>query len=289
METDRLFVHEKPKLKKPTLVLGFSGWMNGGEVSTGTVQYLCNKLDVRLLAEIESEDFYILNFPGTMEITSLFRPHARIEAGMVTDFQVPSNNFYCDEKHDLILFLGKEPNLRWLEYSECLFDLASRFGVSSIYFIGSVGGAVPHTRQPRMLASVSHEKLKPDLSKLGIHFSNYEGPAGISTYLTQDAADHDIPMIVLVAEIPPYVQGKNPRCIEAMVKLLGGILDVHVEHEDLQKMGDDLERRLNEALADHPELLDRIKSLEDNYDREIFDDKMDDMKHWLTERGIRLD
>ena len=87
MEDDRVLIHERPKMKEPRLVLGFSGWMNGGEVSTGTVQYLCNKMDVKLLAELDSEDFYIQNFPGTMEVTSMFRPYARIEDGLVTEYE----------------------------------------------------------------------------------------------------------------------------------------------------------------------------------------------------------
>jgi hypothetical protein len=38
-----LIIYERPKLKTPRMVLGFSGWMDGGEVSTGTVEYLRDK------------------------------------------------------------------------------------------------------------------------------------------------------------------------------------------------------------------------------------------------------
>ena len=44
METDRLRIHDSPNLREPRLVLGFSGWMDGGEVSTGTVGYLARTL-----------------------------------------------------------------------------------------------------------------------------------------------------------------------------------------------------------------------------------------------------
>jgi proteasome assembly chaperone (PAC2) family protein len=289
MEDDRILIHERPKIKAPRLVLGFSGWMNGGEVSTGTVQYLCNKIDVSLLAELDSEDFYIQNFPGTMEVTSIFRPYARIENGLVTEYIAPTNEFYYCEEHNLILFLGKEPNIKWFEYSEAIFQIVEKFDVSMIYFLGSVGGAVPHTRQPRILASISDSKLQSSIKQLGIHLSDYEGPVGISTYLTQEAADREVPMIVLVAEIPPYVHGKNPRCIETMVKLICGLLLIHLDHDELRAMGDDLEKKLDKALSKHPELEERIRELEDSYDKEIFDDRLGDMKQWLAERGIRLD
>jgi len=63
-----LIIYEKPKLTHPRMVLGFSGWMDGGEVSTGTVNYLIDKLEASKFAEIDPEDFFLLNFPGSMEI-----------------------------------------------------------------------------------------------------------------------------------------------------------------------------------------------------------------------------
>lgn len=289
MGSDRLFIHERPRMKAPRLVIGFSGWMNGGEVSTGTVGYLTEKLDADLLAEIDSEDFYILNFPGTMEITSLFRPRVTVENGIVTDFRTPENTFYCSPENNVILFLGSEPNIRWWEFTECIFELAETFDVSMIYFIGSVGGAVPHTRQPRLQVSISDEQLRSGLQQLGFNFTNYTGPGGISSYLIQEARERKIPMVTVVAEIPPYVQGRNDRCIESMIKVMCGLLLVYVDHEDLRRRGDELEKKLNAALEHHPELLERIRELEDKYDREIFDSTMDELKQWLTDKGIRLD
>jgi len=40
-----------------TLVLAFSGWMDGGDVSTGTVSRLVHLLDARAIAEIDPEPF----------------------------------------------------------------------------------------------------------------------------------------------------------------------------------------------------------------------------------------
>ena len=60
MEADKLQIYEKPCLREPRLILGFSGWMNGGEVSSGTVQGLINKLEAKYFAEIEPEGFYIM-------------------------------------------------------------------------------------------------------------------------------------------------------------------------------------------------------------------------------------
>jgi hypothetical protein len=67
-----------PVLDQATLVLALTGWMDGGDVSTGTVRRLVDLLGARPIAEIDPEPFYIYNVPGSMEIAALFRPHVKI-------------------------------------------------------------------------------------------------------------------------------------------------------------------------------------------------------------------
>jgi len=223
MASDKLHIDKRPKLDNPRLLVGLSGWMDGGQVSTGTVKCLIERLGAERFAEIEPEGFYIYNFPGSMEITSLFRPHTKIKDGLITSFEVPRNAFFCDEKNDLILFMGKEPNLQWREFADCIFSLCSEFNVKTIYFIGSVAGLVPHTREPRLFCSVSDEKLKATFEHYGVKFTNYEGPASIVTYLTTNSREWNLNIISLVAAIPAYVQGDNPKCIEAVTRRVAGI------------------------------------------------------------------
>ena len=289
MSLDRVTLYAHPELRNATMILGFSGWMDGGEVSTGTIESLIGELDAKLLGEIDSEDFYILNFPGSMEISSMFRPYTKIEDGVITTFEAPRNRFFYSEPDNLILFTGKEPNLKWSEYAEALFSVASRFDVSMIYFIGSVAGLVPHTRGPRVFSSVSDEGLKPGLEQYRVRFTNYEGPASIITYMTRLAGGRGIRMATLVAEIPAYVQGRNHRCIEAMAKQLAGILNLQINLDELRAMGDKLEHRLDELVEEHPELHQRIQKLEEDYDNDVFDTEMGDLKEWLVQQGIRLD
>ena len=289
MASEPLKIHARPTVRDARMVLGFSGWMNGGDVSTGTIETLVGKLSAYLLAEIDSEDFYILSFPGSMEISSLFRPRARIEDGLITEFQGPANKFFYSEMANLILFVGKEPNLHWAEYADCIYSVATQFGVSMIYFIGSVAGLVPHTREPRMYGSVSDEGLKPMLERFRVRFSNYEGPASLVTYLTRLAARKSMPMVNLVAEIPAYVQGTNHRCIETMTRRLAAILNLQVNLDDLRALGDRLEERLSEVVQKKEELQERIRGLEEAYDSDIFDTEMGDLKDWLEQQGIRLD
>lgn len=283
----KLYIH--PKLDQPRMVLGLSGWMDGGEVSTGTVGYLVQQTQARKLAEIVPDDFYIYNFPGSMEFSSLFRPLVYLQDGLVANFQEPENYFYYDETSQLILFDGKEPNLKWKKFGDCIFSLAETFGCREIYFIGSFAGLVPHTREPRITGNVSHKALKDRLGPYNIRYSDYQGPAGLATYLTQAARGNDISMINLVAEIPAYVEGRNPRCIEAMVKYLATLLHLQVNLEEMRQIADELEKKLNKVIEERTELHEHISRLEENYDQEVFDADLGDLKTWLERQGIRLD
>ncbi|MGD9109952.1 MAG: PAC2 family protein, partial [Phycisphaerales bacterium] len=273
----------------PRVLLGFSGWMDGGDVSTGTINLLIEKLGAEKIAEIKPDSFYLYSFPGSMELTALFRPHTRIKEGLIKSYELPTNMFFCSEKDNLILFNGKEPNINWSEFADCIFELCNKCGVRNIYFIGSVAGLVPHTREPRLFCSVSNPQLKDKLVHYGVKFSNYEGPASIVTYLTSRATEYSVDMVSFVSAIPAYVQGYNPKCIEAVIRRLAGILELQIDLDNLRVISDSFEKKLSNVVQEQPELADRIRKLEEDYDNEIFNNEMGDLKKWLQEKGVRLD
>jgi proteasome assembly chaperone (PAC2) family protein len=269
--------------------MGLSGWMDGGDVSTGTINYLVAKLKAEDVAEIKPGGLYLYNFPGSMEIASIFRPHCKIEDGLVKNYDSPHNTFYCSREHNLLLFSGTEPNINWDIYADAIFEICRHFDIERIYFVGSVAGLVPHTREPRLFCSVSHAALKDTFVHYGVKFSNYEGPASIVTFLTNDAAHHNIEMVSLICTIPAYVQGYNPMCITSVIRRLMGFLEIEINLDDIQKNSEEFEKRLSTIVEQQTELAGNIRKLEEDYDNEIFNNEMGDLKNWLQQQGIRLD
>jgi len=254
MIPDALNMLARPDLDRPRMILGFTGWMDGGDVSTGTVNTLLSKLDAEVLADIRPEEFYIYGSPGSMETSALFRPHAAISEGLLQAYQPPVSRFYSCPDDRLILFEGREPNLHWPEYAECILTVAEEFGTEAIYFVGSVAGVVPHTRDPRLFASVSRPELHEQIERIGARPSDYEGPASFVTHLTHVAGEREIDLYSLVAEIPAYIRGTNPRCIEAMVRRLAAILGIQIENADLRAASDAFERKINQLATKREEL-----------------------------------
>ncbi|MGO8688795.1 MAG: PAC2 family protein [Thermoguttaceae bacterium] len=268
INSEILKIHQLPPLENANLVLAFTGWMNGGEVSIGTVQHLVNLLGGKPVAEIDPEPFCIYCAPGPMEVAAMYRPHVEIEEGLVKKIDLPTNTFYCSAPVNLLLFLGQEPHLRWPTFGECMVQLARRADVRRIVFIGSFGGPVPHTRLPRLYISCSDAGLLPEMEQYGVRRTGYQGPGAFTTYLMTQAKAAGLEMVSLVAEIPGYLQGTNPASIEAVTRRLIKLLGLHLDLTPLRKASTAWELEVSQVVEQNSELATTVHTLEEAYDNE---------------------
>jgi PAC2 family len=264
-----LRVHDCPTLENSTLVLAFTGWMDGGDVSTGTVRRLVDLLEARPVAEIDPDPFYLLNFPGSMEIAALFRPALRIEDGLVKSLQMPASIFHCHEEDRLFLFLGREPNLHWRTFAECVLAFTRRAGVRRVLFVGSFGGTVPHTREPRLHVTCSDVSLQAEMERFGVRRTAYEGPGSFASYLLTRAPGASLEMASLAAEIPSYLQGRNPVCIEAVTRRLAQMLRLPLDLAALRAESTEWEAEVSRLVGKDKELARTVRQLEAAYDEEL--------------------
>jgi proteasome assembly chaperone (PAC2) family protein len=262
------FLH-RPLLREATLVLGFDGWMDGGDVSTGTVQRLVDLLDARSVAEIEPESFYIYNFPGSMELAALFRPRIEIEDGLIKTIELPAATFFAHEAASLLLFLGKEPNLRWPAFAECMLEVVRVFDVRRILFVGSFGGSVPHTREPRLHVTCSDAEMLPEMEQYALRRTAYEGPGSFASYLMTRRPEAGVQMATLAAEIPGYLQGPNPVCIEAVTRRLAKILRLPLDLAPLRAASTEWELAVTAAIEKDEEMAAKVREMEEAYDNEL--------------------
>jgi proteasome assembly chaperone (PAC2) family protein len=269
LSSSALRIRECPTLDKATLVLAFTGWMDGGDVSTGTVRRLVDLLEAPAFAEIDPEPFYLYSFPGSMELTALFRPPIKIADGLVASLEMPANTFHVHAPANLVLFLGKEPNLRWRDFGDCVLELARRVGVRRVLFVGSFGGSVPHTREPRLFVTCSEARLLPEMEKYGLRRTGYEGPGSFASYLLTRAPAAGLEMTSLVAEIPGYLQGRNPMSIEAVTRRLAKILRLPLDLDTLRAESTEWELEVSRLVGKDKGLARTVRQLEDAYDNEL--------------------
>src|SRR5688500_5933490 len=98
---------DSPHMRGSTLLLALAGGMDGGLVSTGTVKHSMRGRNLIDVARVEPAGFYIDNFPGSMEVTALFRPEVKYEGGLVTSFEMASNTVHADPVANIAFFIGK--------------------------------------------------------------------------------------------------------------------------------------------------------------------------------------
>lgn len=266
---DYLRLGDCPTLDNATLLLSFNGWMDGGSVSTGTVERLIDLLSARPVAEIDPEPFYIMNFPGPMEVAALFRPFVEVEGGVFKRIAMPTSVFYCHEPARLLLFVGKEPNMHWRAFGDCVLRLAKQAGVKRILFIGSFGGSVPHTREPRLFITCSDEETLAEMEPYGVRRSDYEGPGSFTSFLMSLAPAAGLKMASLIAEIPGYLQGVNPLCIEAVTRRLAKILQLPLNLDSLRSASTEWELEISSVIENDSDLAEKVHQLEQEYDTDL--------------------
>lgn len=260
-----------PNVDGGTLLLSFTGWMDGGDASTGTVERLVRLLGAAPCAELSIDPFYIFNFPGSMEIASLFRPEIDIEDGLVKSIDIPVNRFFVAPESKLMFLVGKEPNLRWETFGNCIINLAKECGIERLLFVGSFGGMVPHTREPRMYVTCSDERLHSEMENIGLRRTAYEGPGSFMTYLMTRAPGSGLDMVSLVAEIPGYLQGTNPFCIEAITRRLARILQLSLDLDELRAATNAWEEEVSGVIEENEEMAEKVRDLESEYDTELLE------------------
>lgn len=261
---------KKPKLRRPHMVCGISGWVDGGEAATGSIRYMVGKLKAKRFAEIPIEKFHIFQIPGQPSL----RPQVRIEDGILKEHRLPQNQFsYCvnpNTDNDLILFLGTEPNLNWKEYVDSILSVAKEFAVARIYLLGGVLDKTPHTKEPSVSCTCSSEELKEEMRKYGVRFGSYEGPGTFGTTLLHICQNRKMPAVSIMARATYYPEfniaiPRNPRSISAVVSRLNGILSLGMDISDLDREAAEIEAKLGTMASHDPKFQAYVEDLEKNF------------------------
>jgi proteasome assembly chaperone (PAC2) family protein len=272
---DRLIIQEKPELIAPYILVGLKGWLNAGEVSTGSIDYLRRKLDARPFAFIEPTGFYIYQIPNSAAEQTM-RPLVKIKEGLVRKLDSPRNEFFywrSGAAHDLILFLGVEPNLDWPVYAQAIVDVARQFQAPRIYSLGGIFDQVPHTRQTRIMATISHPRLK-DVLKTFARFTDYEGPSSFNTMLLSVAREQGIEMAGISARTPLYIQDLNTKaCYDLMTNVIT-LAGLDIDLSDLRIAGEALVEMMDRAFSQNATALEQLKKLEEQFDAAIGEEPM---------------
>jgi hypothetical protein len=251
------FVEEPGPLRRPVVIMAFSGWNDAAESATTAARYLAQLWPSRPLASIDPEDFYHFG---------LSRPHVRFKPGSRTEREVvwPATDFSLAQpaeiERDIVVGVAIEPHLKWRTYCSAVLELARRVGASLVLTLGALLAEVPHTRPVRLVGGAYDPELA---ALLGIRPTRYEGPTGIVGVLNTMCREEGVPTASLWANVPHYISGiENPKAALALVRRVSTLLNAQPDLADLTEAAAQFDQNLTGIVAQNAKIAEYVAKLE---------------------------
>jgi proteasome assembly chaperone (PAC2) family protein len=254
-----LKIETQPGLKAPIAVCAFTGWNDAASAATNAARFIVRRLGARKFATIDSEPFY--NFKEQ-------RPSVRITARGDRELNWPTNDFFYARNptgpHDIVVFIGTEPALRWRTFTSAHSELFRDLGADMVVSLGALLADVPHSRPVRVTGSAMDAGLS---SRLDLQPSRYEGPTGIVGVLHDALRQGGLAGASLWANVPHYITtSQNPPATAALLRRLQSIVGMEWDLSELDSAGDRFIDEVNTALSGNAEIADYVRQLESAMD-----------------------
>jgi predicted ATP-grasp superfamily ATP-dependent carboligase len=253
-----LWIDDLPAdLRRPVLVVAFSGWNDAAESATSAARFLCRTLSMKHSAVIQPEEFYHFG---------LTRPEVRFrkDASGIREVHWPTTDFFRSDEpalaRDVIVGVGIEPHLKWQTFCGHILELARRAQVTLVITLGALLADVPHTRPVRISGVASDPELGRRFQTTP---TRYEGPTGIIGVLNDACRRTGLPAVSLWANVPHYVsEVSNPHAVLALVRRVLDILEWQADLTELTEAAAEFDRQLARIMAQKPEVEKYVQELE---------------------------
>ena len=245
-------------LNSPVCIAAFEGWNDAGEAATSAVKYFQDRFNAIKIGTIESEEFFDF---------TISRPVIEIPDKQ-REIIWPATEIYVakmsDSKHDLVIIVGHEPQLRWRTFTDQIIEIASITESQMVVTLGSLLTDIPHSRPVKVFGSSDDSDLA---KRLNLPPSTYEGPTGIVGVINSVLREKRIPSMSLWAGVPSYVSGANsPKAALALVERLAEVLQIGIACTDLEIASAAYERQINELIAEDIDTTEYVNQLEEDFD-----------------------
>lgn len=251
-----LKLYERPRLRNPYLIIG---WSDAGQVGTGVIDYLVNKLGAEEFGEIEPQKFSL-------------SPNTLVKGGVLEEIEYPGTSFhYWKNKNstsDLIIFGSQSPSQGQYEFVNLILDVAELFSVKRIYAVGGVPANIAHDENPNLFAVVNSARVKRYLKPYDVDIGmDYYGPTSMNGLILGLAKQRNIEAISLLGWIPCYItEIPNPRVCEAILRILTRMLSIDIDFSEIESEVLYADKQINEIVSyireQNPDFFRHIGSLE---------------------------
>src|SRR5213082_2037804 len=264
--------HSQPELRNPVLVAALAGLNDAADAATTAIKFLIDRWKPTKIAEIDMEDFFV--FTET-------RPIIKYVDGIQRTITWPISQFLAyqapDLSHDIILYLGSEPQLKWKTFSKTFLEVSKHFKVSELVLLGALLADVPHSIAVPITGTSSNSDLKERLHEMDIYSSRYEGPTGMIGVLQDAFRRAAIPAASLWAAAPHYLAATpNIKVTSALLTYLNPFMSFGLDLSDIQADAIRFEEQISTLVAKDPEASAYVRKLEEQISEAVHSDDDDD-------------
>ncbi len=267
---DVLKIWENPQAEQKYMIAGWRQWADAGAVSSGLPQHLVEMTGARKIGEINSDEFYLFQVPGTHHF---LRPQIKLEDGYRKQLESRRNEIFYAETggKGLVIFLGEEPHIKAEDYARTFLDAVEALGVRRVAALGGVYGAMPYDKDREISCVYSLPYMKDELGPYAVRFSNYEGGTTIGTYVVDQAEARKIEMIDLYAFVPAYdfsdlsstLQGvrieTDYKAWYDLMRRLNHMFDLGLDLSGLARQGDEIIASMDAEIAELQEKMPDVQ------------------------------
>ena len=259
MSMSPIHYYAQLELRNPIVIAAFGGWSDAGGAATAAVKFLVDLWKAEKVAEIEPEEFFVF---------SETRPLIKFDAGMQRTIVWPCNQFLASQtgnlEHDVLLFTGVEPQLKWKTFSKAFLEICNYFSASEVVFLGSLLADVPHSVVVPITGSSSDSAIGQRLREIDIHNLRYEGPTGMVGVLHEACQRIHIPSATLWAAAPHYLAATpNVKVTAALLTHVNAFLSLGLDLSKIQSEALLFEEQVSALVARDPEASAYVHKLEE--------------------------
>ena len=186
------------------------------------------------------------------------------------------NDFYADPKANIAFFIGKEPNINWIGFADCIFDVAKQLGRGADHLHGQLrrhrathARAAPLRQRfraspppPSQAARIAPKRLRRSGQFRILPRSG--GPTG-KTWRCSASPPRS------PATLKVRTRSASKRSRVASSRILG----VPVDLAKLREASTDWEMRVTQEVEKNDEMAQTVRKLEEEYDNELIEQAND--------------
>jgi proteasome assembly chaperone (PAC2) family protein len=258
------------ELRNPVLIAAFGGWNDAADAATTAIKFLIDRWKPLRFGDIDGEEFFL--YTET-------RPTVQFTKGTLRKLIWPGGRFLAhtgDPKldHDIVLYLGPEPQLRWKTFAREFLQVCQHLNISETLLLGAFLANIPHSATVPISGSASHPELIERLGELDVRDSRYEGPTGMIGVIQEILNQANIPTASLWAAAPHYLAATpNIKVTAALLTYLNTFLNVDLDLQDIQSDAVRFDEQITLLVERDPEAREYVRKLEKQAEEEEKEDE----------------